>query len=85
MCRLSNHFSEAEAIQHGVQKNGRYKNNLYGLPSKELHCKKWRHYMVRKLFSKAIYAKEVINGPSSANRGLSTANPRNSHAIWAQC
>ena len=85
MCRLSNHLSEAEAIQHGGTKKWEYKNNQYGLPSKELHCKEWRHYMARKLFSKAIYAKEVRNGPSSANRGLSTAKSRNSHAIWAQC
>ena len=36
------------------------------------------------LFSKAIHGKEERSSPPTAKQGLSTANPRNSHAIWAQ-
>ena len=36
-------------------------------------------------FSKPIRTKEERNGPPSANQGLSTTKPRNSHSIWSQC
>ena len=41
--------------------------------------------MARRLFSKAIHAKEERNSPPSADQGLSTAKPRSSHVTWGQC
>jgi len=35
----------------------------------------------RRLVSKSINAKKARNGPSSANQGLSTSEPRHSHAV----
>jgi len=35
--------------------------------------------MARRPFSKSVHAKEERNGPPSADQGLSTAKPRNSH------
>ena len=48
---------------------------------KELHWHKWKSYMARRPLSKPVGAKEERNGPHSADQGLSTANPRSSHAV----
>ena len=44
-------------------------------------CWKWRPYKARRLLSDPIYAKNDGNGPPSADQDLSTAEPRNGHAV----
>ena len=62
----------------------RFETQTTHLLSKEFHCKKWKALHMRGLFSNAVHGKGERSSPPIAKQGLSTANLRNSHAIWAQ-